>query len=150
MLLPQRPATSPHSASALSSQKSSGVTARVAPPPPHPINAIAKNSGDMCSDAGAICNPGSICKKDEASAFFKCVAKGGVTEACDSDTNPCIEALRCTEGKCAARAMSGEACMSNDDCATAVPFCDDSIGNKCDQGLNLGPGSAACAKFGGA
>jgi hypothetical protein len=110
---------------------------------------IAKAKGEMCNDKGAICNAGSICKMDAASGAFQCVAKGAANEACDSDTNPCIEALRCSEGKCVARAMSGEACMSNDDCATAVPYCDDSIGNKCDQGLNLGPGSAACAKFGG-
>ena len=111
---------------------------------------IAKNKDDLCSDPGAICNAGSICSKDADSGVFKCVAKGGAGEACDNDTNPCLEALRCSAGMCVARAMSGEACMSNDDCATTVPFCDDSIGNKCDQGLNLGPGSAACAKFGGA
>jgi hypothetical protein len=109
---------------------------------------IAKNKGDLCSDPGAICNAGSICKKDDANGVFACAAKGGANEACDADTNPCIEALHCAGGTCVNRATSGMDCMSNDDCATAVPYCDDSIGNKCDLGLNLGPGSKACMQFG--
>ncbi|HEY2904040.1 MAG TPA: hypothetical protein VGL59_25860 [Polyangia bacterium] len=108
---------------------------------------VVKNLNDLCGNPGEICNTGSYCSM--MGSVYKCVAKHMVDEACDNDTNPCLESLRCLAGKCAARAAAGAACTSDDDCATAVPYCDPYTGNKCDLGLSFGGGAAACAAFGG-
>jgi len=110
-------------------------------------NKVVKNLNDLCGNPGEICNTGSYCQ--QMGAVYKCVAKHMASEACDVDTNPCLEALRCLNGTCQARADSGGACTSDDDCATAVAYCDPYIGNKCDTGLTFGGGAAACAAFGG-
>lgn len=108
---------------------------------------VTKNKDDLCGNPGEVCSTGSYCTM--MGAVYKCVAKHMAGEACDNDTNPCVEALRCLDGKCQDRAAMGGACTSNDDCAMTVPYCDPYIGNKCDKGLSFGGGAAACAAFGG-
>ncbi|HEX3696675.1 MAG TPA: hypothetical protein VH374_14945 [Polyangia bacterium] len=108
---------------------------------------VVKNLNDLCGNPGEVCNAGSYCTM--MGVVYRCVAKHMAGEACDDDTNPCLESLRCLAGTCAARVTAGAACTSDDDCAMAVPYCDPYIGNKCDQGLSFGGGAAACAAFGG-
>jgi hypothetical protein len=87
---------------------------------------------------------------DPVTHVLSCLAKGAQNAAC-SATAPCIETLRCdgVTGTCQPRLMSGEACGTTDDCASASPYCDQAIGCKCDIGLSFGAGSLTCADYGG-
>ena len=107
----------------------------------------------MVTDKGAGCAAGSYCADDPATATvgdLVCVAKAGQSADCGA-TVPCLETFRCdaTSNTCAARLASGESCTSSDDCASAAPYCDPYIGNKCDLGLSFAPGAAACVDYGG-
>src|SRR4029079_19204397 len=62
---------------------------------------------------------------------------------------PCLEALRCSGGSCVDRVALGGTCASNDDCATAAPYCNHYAGNRCGLGLSFAEGSASCEDFGG-
>ncbi|HEY7376930.1 MAG TPA: hypothetical protein VIF57_32525 [Polyangia bacterium] len=100
-----------------------------------------------CSNPGDVCPSNNYCAQN-ASQVFVCMAKGMSGATCDANT-PCIDSLRCSAGSCTDRVPLAGNCTSNDDCATAAPFCDPYAGNKCDQGLSFASGSASCADYGG-
>jgi hypothetical protein len=99
-----------------------------------------------CSNAGDVCPTNNYCAPN-ASQVLVCMPKGMSGATCDAST-PCIDSLRCSGGSCTDRVPLAGACTSNDDCASAAPFCDPYAGNKCDQGLSFASGSASCADYG--
>ncbi|HEX7666203.1 MAG TPA: hypothetical protein VF407_16865 [Polyangiaceae bacterium] len=105
-----------------------------------------KNQGDLCGNPGEVCSDGSFCTAATGGAS-QCVAEGAQGAAC-SETQPCGPTLRC-DNTCSARLGSGASCASDDDCSNDAPYCDPSIGNKCDLGITFAAGAAACKDYGG-
>jgi len=110
-------------------------------------NATTKSVDQPCGNSGDVCATGSYCTDNEAGNPV-CTAKAMTGTTC-SATKPCLEALRCSAGTCTDRVVAAMPCTSNDDCATAAPYCDPSAGNRCTQGLLFAPLSPSCADFGG-
>jgi hypothetical protein len=110
-------------------------------------NASTKPVGQGCTDSGDVCAAGSYCAPN-ASNNLVCTAKGMTGATCNA-TTPCLEALRCSNGTCADRVPGGMPCTSNDDCATAAPYCDPFAGNRCGPGLTFATNSLSCADYGG-
>jgi len=108
---------------------------------------MTKGANQPCSDPGAVCATGNYCTANSADVLV-CMAKGATGATC-SATAPCIEALRCSGGTCTDRVVAGMPCTSNDDCATAAPYCDPYAGNRCTPGLSFAALSPSCADFGG-
>jgi hypothetical protein len=111
-----------------------------------------KNKTAGCANPGEVCNPAdSYCANAPGAASPTCLPKAAQSEPCSASI-PCVPAMRCdgVTGTCVPRAMATESCTVSDDCATAAPFCDPYIGNKCDLGLSFAPGADACSAFGGA
>jgi hypothetical protein len=108
---------------------------------------MTKGADQPCSDPGAVCSTGNYCTMNSASLLV-CTAKA-MTGATCSATTPCLEALRCSAGTCTDRVAASMPCTSNDDCATAAPYCDPSAGNRCTTGLLFAPLSPSCADYGG-
>jgi hypothetical protein len=107
-----------------------------------------KASGQPCNNPGDICATGNYCAMNMAGVNV-CTARGMSGATCDQFT-PCLENLRCAAGSCADRVALAGACTTNDDCATAAPYCDPYAGNKCDQGLSFSSsGGGACVDYGG-
>lgn len=105
---------------------------------------VQKNKGDFCGNPGEVCATGSYCSQGSGGAL-QCIGKKDKGEACDEKA-PCLEALRCN-ATCQDRFGSGETCNpAADECGTAAPYCDPSIGNKCGPGLIAAPGAAACGE----
>jgi hypothetical protein len=111
---------------------------------------VIKNKGQLCANPGEVCNTGSYCAADPVSGNLTCLDKAAQGAAC-SATVPCLETLRCdgATGTCLARFTAGQSCGSSDDCVAAAPYCDQSIGCKCDLGLSFSAGGAACVDYGG-
>jgi len=108
---------------------------------------VMKASGDLCGNPGEVCNPGSSCMM--MGATYNCVAKLGVGMTCGGTAAPCLENLRCSGGTCMERVALGGTCATNDDCATAAPYCNHYASDRCGLGLSFAEGSASCADFGG-
>jgi hypothetical protein len=109
--------------------------------------ATTKSSGQPCGNAGEVCATGSYCA-DNAAGNKVCTPKAMTGTAC-SATVPCLESLRCSNGTCTDRVAANGTCTSNDDCATAAPYCDPYAPNRCTPGLSFATGAPACADFGG-
>jgi len=107
---------------------------------------VEKNPGDFCGNPGEVCGGESYCAT--TAGALQCVPRKALNEVCDAKIAPCQTTLRCN-GSCQARAESGQACATDDDCAADAPYCDPANGNKCDKGLRFGPGLTACKDYGG-
>jgi hypothetical protein len=106
-----------------------------------------KNLGDPCGDPGDICSSGAFCTTPGGSTLQQCVAEGAQGAAC-SPTLPCVSTLRC-DNTCGPLFLAGTACATSADCDPSAPYCDTSIGSKCDAGLTLAPGAPSCKDYGG-
>jgi hypothetical protein len=106
-------------------------------------------------EASAGCNnPGEVCPSEQFCAAptpHKCMPKLTAGMACDDETNPCLDTLRCAAGVCAAPVVTaGKACSTNSDCVSTAPYCDSYNGSICTPGFIPSPGSNECvAAFGG-
>jgi hypothetical protein len=99
-----------------------------------------KQIGDVCADPGDQCDGDSYCALP-ASGSPKCVPTPAIGDACSASV-PCDSANHCVKGICEALAPSGDACASNDDCATH--YCDSYPPAQCTNGLTFARGAADC------
>jgi hypothetical protein len=109
-------------------------------------NSTTKNLGDPCGDPGDICASGAYCSTPTG-GLAQCVAEGAQAAAC-SATQPCQPTLRC-DNTCGPLFETGTACATSADCASDAPYCDPTIGNKCDSGLTFAAGAPSCKDYGG-
>ena len=99
-----------------------------------------KNTNDPCNNPGDVCATESYCAPRGETRL--CLVKNDVGAVCSPFT-PCKDTLRCSNGTCAAKAGSGETCVTGDDCATG--FCD--AAKRC--AAKLVPGAGGCKDYGG-
>jgi hypothetical protein len=126
----------------------------------------------FCNSPGQTCDDSTYCGAPSGAGNRVCTARPGSGQACsnggagtgggggggDGGTGggggtssiaiPCASGFTCANAVCTTAFASGAACTSSEQCATAASLCDPSI-NKCDSGLLLGGGSAACKYYGG-
>lgn len=100
---------------------------------------VAANAG--CNNPGEVCPASQFCA---ATTPRKCTAKLTANMACDDESNPCVDTLRCSEGMCLERKGRGEACVSNNDCSADFPYCDSYNGNICTPGFTPATGGKEC------
>jgi hypothetical protein len=112
-----------------------GATVRVC------ADSVQKNQGDFCSDPGSMCATDTFCTAQDGGAA-QCLPAAQPGQPCGAA--PCVSADRCMNGFCIVRAKAGEACVTNDDCAAAAPFCDPYAQNICTIGLTFATGAADC------
>ena len=79
---------------------------------------VSLNGG--CGNAGQVCGTGTYCQDQGGKKF--CLSKEADGAICAAD-KPCIETDRCVN-HCVPRATSGQACNTDDDCASVAPYCD--------------------------
>jgi len=101
-----------------------------------------KNAGDICGDPGDQCQGDSYCAPQPMAAPL-CIATPAMGAPC-SPAMPCGRSNRCVSGTCQPRALSGEPCSSNDDCAASAPYCDTYPPAACTKGLTFARGSLDC------
>jgi hypothetical protein len=105
-------------------------------------------AGGGCANIGETCPKGQYCSN--ATGLYQCTAKLAAGATC-SDSQPCVESLRCT-GTCTARSEMGATCASDDECTsgycTAYPA--PGTPRKCGNGLSFAEGSASCTAYMGA
>jgi hypothetical protein len=109
-------------------------------------NSTTKNLGDPCGDPGDICASGSFCSTPTG-GLAQCVAEGAQAATC-SATQPCQPTLRC-DNTCGPLFQAGTLCATSADCDPSAPYCDPTIGSKCDSGLTFAAGAPSCKDYGG-
>jgi hypothetical protein len=105
-------------------------------------------SGGGCANVGETCPKGEYCSN--ASGLYTCTKKQAAGAAC-SDSQPCVETLRCT-ATCTARADIGATCASDDECTSGYCTLYPAAGQprKCGPGLSFADGSPSCLAYTGA
>jgi len=105
-------------------------------------------TGMYCGNPGETCPTGKFCSA-AAGGTRQCLPRAESGESCAA--TPCVETLRCSTDtmKCVDKAGVAEPCMSNDDCAAIVPYCDPFYNNTCDRGFEPTRSAPECADFGG-
>jgi hypothetical protein len=102
----------------------------------------AKAPGDICGDPGDQCQGDSYCAPKPMAAPL-CVPTPAMGASCSASV-PCGSSDRCENGTCQPRALSGEPCSSNADCAASAPYCDTYPPAACTNGLTFARGSIDC------
>lgn len=97
---------------------------------------------DPCNNPGDICGAGLYCTLRGNSKF--CVAKNKLGEACEIETAPCADGLRCNGAQCVALQAAAQPCDTNDECVTG--FCN--AEKKC-QARQYASETGTCKDFGG-
>ena len=108
-------------------------------------DAVTVTMGGLCDNAGSTCATDLYCAV-QTSGLAECEPAAGLGASC-ADGVACVsEALCGASQTCIARQQSGGGCSSDDQCATAAPYCDpaDSV---CSLGLTFAAGSNDCVAF---
>ncbi len=102
-------------------------------------------SGGGCANIGETCPAGEYC--NTAGGIPTCAKRQAAGATC-SDTQPCVEDLRCT-GTCGARLAIGMTCTADDECQSLYcnPYPAAGSPRKCGPGLSFSDGSPSCAAF---
>jgi hypothetical protein len=102
-------------------------------------------SGGGCANVGETCPKGEYCTN--STGLYQCTRKQAAGATC-SDSQPCVETLRCT-GTCTARAEVGATCASDDECASGycTPYPAPGTPRKCSSGLSFAAGSTSCQAY---
>jgi hypothetical protein len=94
-----------------------------------------------CANIGETCRQGYYC--GGASGVLMCTARPGLGAACSEEV-PCVENLRCNNGTCADRLVTGFACQDDGECASG--FCEP-FALKCGTDVRFAEGNLACQAY---
>ena len=102
-------------------------------------------AGQGCANPGEQCGAGQYCTL--SGTLYKCENRLALDQACNA-TKVCAENLRCLDGFCKERLVTGDTCVADGDCASTL-ICDPFV-RKCSTTINLATQCTVLGAGGGA